>query len=62
MPVAIDAPARSGAFETSTPESDSAWRAAARIICAKRSMRRAALRSIQFVGSNSFSSQAKWTL
>ena len=45
----------------SIPESASAWREAATIICAKRSMRRACLRSIQFVGSKSFSSQAKWT-
>jgi hypothetical protein len=62
MPVAIDAPARCGAFEMSIPESASACRAAARIICAKRSMRRDALRSIHVVGSKSFSSQAKWTL
>ena len=45
----------------SMPESASAWRAAASTICAKRSMRRDALRSIQTVGSKSFSSQAKWT-
>src|SRR5580765_2799033 len=62
MPVATDAPTRSGSFEMSMPESVSAWRAAARIICAKRSMRRAALRSIHWVGSNSFSSHAKCTL
>ena len=62
MPVAIDAPNRSGSAPMSTPESTSAWRAAARIICANRSMRRDAFRSIQTVGSNSFSSQAKWTL
>ena len=62
MPVAIEAPKRSGAVETSTPESASAWRAAARIICAKRSIRRDALRSTQTVGSKSFSSHAKWTL
>jgi hypothetical protein len=37
-------------------------RAAARIICANRSILRAALRSIQTVGSKSFSSQAKCTL
>src|SRR6266480_3601011 len=43
------------------PESSSPWRAAARIICAKRSIRRARLRSIHVVGSKSFSSQAKWT-
>src|SRR3954447_3725531 len=62
MPVATDAPTRSGSFEMSMPESLSAWRAAARIICAKRSIRRAALRSIHTVGSNSFSSHAKCTL
>src|SRR3954452_22311760 len=62
MPVATDAPTRSASFEMSMPESLSAWRAAARIICANRSMRRAALRSIHCVGSNSFSSHAKWTL
>jgi hypothetical protein len=43
----------------SIPESSSACRAAARIICAKRSIRRARFRSIQIVGSKSFSSQAK---
>ena len=37
---------RSGSFAMSSPESASAWRAAARTICAKRSMRRACLRSI----------------
>src|SRR3954447_2027800 len=62
MPVATDAPTRSCSFEMSMPESLSAWRAAARIICAKRSIRRAALRSIHTVGSNSFSSHAKCTL
>ena len=62
MPVAIEAPWRSGADATSTPESCSACRAAAMIIWANRSMRRAALRSIQTVGSKSFSSHAKWTL
>src|SRR5262245_11436590 len=36
-------------------------RAAARIICVKRSIRRALRCSIQFVGSKPFSSQAKWT-
>ncbi len=61
MPVAIEAPTRSASFAMSSPESASAWRAAARIICAKRSMRRACLRSIQSVGSKSFSSQAKCT-
>ena len=43
------------------PESSSAWRAAATIICAKRSMRRACLCSIHCFGSNSFSSQANVT-
>ena len=54
-------PIRSGSAPTSMPESCSAWRAAASTICAKRSIRRADLRSIQSVGSKSFSSQAKWT-
>ena len=62
MPVATDPPTRSASFAMSRPESVSAWRAAARIICAKRSIRRAALRSIQAVGSKPFSSQAKCTL
>jgi hypothetical protein len=61
MPVATDVPIRSGSFATSISESDSAWRAAARIICEKRSILRAALRSIQTVGSKSFSSHAKCT-
>ena len=61
MPVAIDAPMFSGSALTSTPESCSACRAAASTSCTKRSMRRAALRSIQTVGSKSFSSQAKCT-
>jgi hypothetical protein len=61
MPVAIEAPTRSGSFAMSIPESVSACRAAARIICAKRSIRRADFRSIQVVGSKSFSSHAKWT-
>ena len=39
--------------------SASAWRAAARIICAKRSIRRACFRSIHSPGSKSFSSHAK---
>ena len=42
-------------------ESTSAWRAAARIICANRSMRLACLCSIHSVGSKSFTSHAKWT-
>ena len=52
---------RSASFAISSPESDSACRAAARTICAKRSMRRACLRSIHTAGSKPFSSQAKWT-
>ena len=62
MPVATDAPTRSASFAMSMPESLSACRAAARIICANRSIRRAALRSIHDVGSKSFSSHAKCTL
>ena len=61
MPVAIEAPMRSGRRRCRCPESCSAWRAAARIICAKRSIRRADLWSTQSVGSKSFSSQAKCT-
>ena len=45
----------------SMPESASAWRAAATIICAKRSIFRALRLSIQSVGSKSFSSQANFT-
>ena len=45
----------------SSPESASACRAAATTICAKRSIRRAVLWSIQSVGSKSFSSQANVT-
>ena len=52
---------RSASGSTSRPESASAWRAAATIICAKRSMRRACLCSIHSFGSNSFSSQANVT-
>ena len=52
---------RSASGSTSRPESSSACRAAATIICAKRSMRRACLCSIQSFGSNSFSSQANVT-
>ncbi len=61
MPVAIEAPIRSDSFAMSMPESASACREAATTICAKRSMRRACLRSIHSVGSKSFSSAAKWT-
>ena len=50
MPVAIAAPTRSASFEMSSPESASAWRAAATISCANRSMRRACLWSIQSPG------------
>ena len=59
--MAIEAPIRGDSFAISIPESASAWRAAATTICANRSIRRACLRSIQIVGSKSFSSQAKWT-
>ena len=62
MPVAIDAPTRSASGFGSNPESSRACTAAARMICANRSIRRAVFRSIQFVGSKSFSSQAKCTL
>ena len=61
MPVATAAPTRSGADEIATPLSASAMRAAESASCEKRSMRLAFLRSIHVVGSNSFSSQAKWT-
>jgi len=50
MPVAIEAPILSASAAISMPESCSAWRAAARTICAKRSMRRADLWSIHVVG------------
>ena len=61
IPVAIAAPTRSDSDSIERPESASAWRAAATIRCAKRSMRRACLRSMYSVGSKSFTSQAKWT-
>jgi len=61
IPVATDAPIRSASFATSTPESASAIRAAERIICANRSIRRACFRSIHVFGSKSFSSHAKVT-
>ena len=61
MPVATETPMRSGSLATSIPESCSACRAAARISCENRSMRRAAFFSIHWVGSKSFTSQAKWT-
>ena len=57
----IEAPARVGSCATSAPESCSACRAAARTSWAKRSILRAALRSIHSVGSKPFSSHAKWT-
>ena len=59
MPVAMEAPTRSGSADTSNPESSWAWRAAASTIWANRSIRRAAFRSIHTVGSKSFSSAAK---
>ena len=59
--MAIDAPIRGDSFAISIPESASACREAATTICAKRSIRRACLRSIQTVGSKSFSSAAKCT-
>ena len=61
MPVAIDAPMRGASAAMSSPESFSAWRAAASTRCVKRSMRRAVLRSIQSSGSKSLTSHAKWT-
>ena len=61
MPVAIAAPIRWASGSISRPESETACRAAARIRCVNRSIRRAALRSIQSVGSKSFTSQAKCT-
>ena len=61
MPVAIAAPIRSGSLAMSRPESRSASRAAATIRCAKRSIRRACLRSMNSVASKSFTSQAKCT-
>src|ERR687887_784088 len=61
MPVATEAPTRSVSAGMSRPESSSAIRAAATIICAKRSIFRAFRYSIHFVGSKSFSSQAKCT-
>ncbi len=59
MPVATETPVRSVSPSMSMPESSSAIRAAAMIICAKRSIRRALRCSIHFVGSKSFSSHAK---
>ena len=59
MPVAIEAPIRSASLAMSSPESSSACRAAATTIWAKRSIRRAVLYSIHWVGSKSFSSHAK---
>ena len=61
MPVATAAPTRSDSSAIAMPLSRSAMRAAERAICEKRSMRRACLRSIQVVGSKSFSSQANRT-
>ena len=45
----------------SIPESSRAWIAAATIICAKRSIRRAFFFSMKSTASKPFSSQAKWT-
>jgi hypothetical protein len=61
MPVATETPVRSVSGSISNPESSSAIRAAARIICVKRSIRRALRCSIHFVGSKPFSSHAKCT-
>ena len=61
MPVATETPTRSVSGSISMPESSSAIRAAATIICAKRSSLRALRWSSHWVGSKSFSSQAKWT-
>src|SRR5215831_1882594 len=55
------APMRSGSLAMSRPESRSANLAAATIRCAKRSMRRACLRSMNSVASKPFTSHAKWT-
>src|SRR4029453_5264224 len=52
---------RSASVAISSPESASACRAAATIRCAKRSMRRACLRSMYSVGSKPFTSHAKGT-
>ena len=61
MPVATAAPTRSGSAAMEMPLSASAMRAAESANCEKRSIRRACFRSIQLVGSKSFSSHAKWT-
>ena len=61
IPVATATPTRSGASATTMPESASACRAAETTSCAKRSMRRACLCSIQSVGTKSRASQAKCT-
>src|ERR1044071_5964045 len=61
MPVATVGPTRSASDSIEMPESASACRAAATIRCAKRSMRRACLRSMYSVGSKPVASQAKWT-
>ena len=61
MPVATAAPTRSGSDSMEIPLSASAIFAAVSASCENRSMRRARLRSIQSVGSKSFSSHAKWT-
>ena len=59
MPVAIEPPMRSASASMSIPESSRAWIAAATIICAKRSMRRACFFSMTSDASKPFSSQAK---
>jgi len=61
IPVATETPTRSVSGSISIPESASAMRAAATIICAKRSSFRALRCSIHLVGSKSFSSHAKCT-
>ena len=61
MPVATAAPTRSGSDSIEIPLSASAIFAAVSASCEKRSMRRARLRSIQPIGSKSFSSHAKCT-
>ena len=61
MPVAIDAPTRSGSARDVDARVLLGLARGREDICAKRSIRRAALRSTQSVGSKSFSSQAKCT-
>ncbi len=61
IPVATAAPTRSGAAAIEIPLSASAIRAAESASWENLSIRRACLRSIQVVGSKSFSSHAKCT-